>query len=464
MIIQLNKLCNLFIYFVQSISLSMNSLVKTSNRRPMVELTRHILILLLLVTFPFLWVAAGETKDLNVVQASEIISKVEKGEPVDYSYVLVNGDLNLKGLNRSKPRHIYFPIKITDSKINGSIHLNNTISIGLVDFKGTMFMGDAIFDGTFFEEGANFDNSRFVAYASFTNSQFNKTGHFSYTRFDESSSFLGTRFNGDFDFHNSRSNGPTIFESVVFDDYADFEVATFIGPARFEGSQFNRANFLGTQFKGVVDFDSAQFNDTADFSGTKFEKELYFYRVKFAKLFIIWDSIKDKLVCDGPTYLSLIKNFKEMEQFDDADNCYYQYRDLKRKERPLDWSKIFDYISWLSCGYGVRWQHTILSAAAIAILFGLYYQSYCLIRRANFLHKKEIKDPCENDSIQNFKKFMSFSVMLLLSLPPEWSRSGRDDFAKFVTRHWFSSILERLIGWGLILLLIGTLTRLMVRY
>jgi hypothetical protein len=154
--------------------------------------------------------------------------------------------------------------------------------------------------------------------------------------------------------------------------------------------------------------------------GTEFINKLYFNDVKFVKLLIVWDFINDKLVCDGPTYLLLIKNFKEMEQFEDADNCYYQYRDVTRKERHDVWGKILDYISWLSCGYGVRWQHPVLSAAAIAVLFGLYYESYGIKRKAaNLFHKQEFRNPCKYDFIHNFKKSLSFSVMILLSLSPE---------------------------------------------
>jgi hypothetical protein len=144
---------------------------------------------------------------------------------------------------------------------------------------------------------------------------------------------------------------------------------------------------------------------------------------------------------------------------------WLRQRAWRNCEDSFGWSKIFDYLSWFSCGYGVRWQHPILSGIVMAILFGIHFESYCLIRKtANFFNKRESKNPCKYSFFQNFKKSMSFSVLLLLSLPPEWSHSGRDEFAKFVTRHWFSSILERLIGWGLVLLLIGTLSRLMVRY
>ncbi len=59
---------------------------------------------------------------------------------------------------------------------------------------------------------------------------------------------------------------------------------------------------------------------------------------------------------------------------------------------------------------------------------------------------------------------MAFSAMVILSLPSDWYPYGKDDYSRLVSSHLFAAILERLIGWGLMLLLIGTLTRLMVRY
>jgi hypothetical protein len=62
------------------------------------------------------------------------------------------------------------------------------------------------------------------------------------------------------------------------------------------------------------------------------------------------------------------------------------------------------------------------------------------------------------------KQSMLFSAMTLLSLPSEWSPFGRDEYISMLRSHLCAAALERMIGWGLMLLLIGTLTRLIVRY
>lgn len=426
---------------------------------------RLISALLLIAIFTIAEIAAAGSTETRVVQASEIATKIEKGEPVDYSYVTINGDLNLNGINISKARYLKSSINISDSIISGFVNLDNTILQKSVNFERTEFMRPASFIGTKFNGDIHFDGSRFDDDSLFISSEFNNFANFQYTKFNGFANFLGAKFNCEQDFHNCLFNDTASFKFVVFRYNSNFEETKFMRSANFIGAQFGSARFAGAQFKGLSDFGSAQFNQSVDFVGTEFINMIYLTDVKFSKLLVVWDSVKDKLVCDGPTYLLLIKNFKDMEQFADADNCYYQYREVTRKERYDLWGKLLDYISWLSCGYGVRWQHPILSGIMIAILFGLYYESNSLRRKAaNFFHKQDGKNPCKHDFIDNFKKSLSFSVMMLLSLPPEWSRFGREEYVKFVTHHWFSGILERLIGWGLMLLLIGTLTRLMVRY
>ena len=84
---------------------------------------------------------------------------------------------------------------------------------------------------------------------------------------------------------------------------------------------------------------------------------------EFDRLIVRWHSIKDHLMKDkfdpaineDAVYLSLIKGFKELGWFDDADKCYYYYRTVRRKEILEGlMPKLLDYIAWIAYGYGVR--------------------------------------------------------------------------------------------------------------
>lgn len=182
---------------------------------------------------------------------------------------------------------------------------------------------------------------------------------------------------------------------------------------------------------------------------------MFFLNAKFALLSIYWNSIKDKLVCDGPTYFLLIRNFREMQQFEDADSCYYQYRNKLQQERPLGWAKAFDYLALISCGYGVRWQNTMLMGMGVMVLFGIYFSL-----------KRGILDPKEPGRVQKIKESIFFSLTILLSAPTDWyvNLFGSDKYKDHVIANRYSIYLERVIGWSLLILLVNTLSRVMIRY
>jgi hypothetical protein len=321
---------------------------------------------------------------------------------------------------------------------------------------------------TRFEKKAIFRDSQFNGDADFSRAEFNSSADFDGAQFNSSAIFWGTSFKGaQADFKRSSFYGLARFWSTRFDvEMADFGWSQFGGDASFWDAKFGGdAAFKGSRFKGTADFMLAQFNRSVDFMGTRFEKELFFNDVRFISLKISWEFMRDRLICNGQTYLGLIKNFKDMEQFEDADGCYYQYRDWKRKDRDIGWPKFFDYLAWLSCGYGVRWQHTILSGILVMLLFGIYFE-YSNIAKSisDLLTQRDARDVRIRNTVKSIKKSLSFSAMILLSLPSDWFPYGKDEYSSSVKSHLYSAILERLIGWGLMLLLIGTLTRLMVRY
>ncbi len=412
---------------------------------------------------------SGAAQDnLRVVRAEEILARIERVEPVEYDNVRVMGDLDLSKMVSKTPGIVSSSIKFRNSEIYGIIDLNNTILDRPAVFERTIFHGPAYFFQTRFRGGVNFSHSQFDKAALFRGCLIERSAEFGEARFRDVSDFRKSYISADTaNFRGSRFEGTANFIATRFYvEDANFEWAYFRGPARFWHSTFgDLANFRGSYFEDIADLYEAQFNDTADFFGAKFEKDLYFNDVKFRIFRVQWASIGDKLKCNGPPYLLLIKNFKDLEQFEDADSCYYQYRNWKRDGRSLGWPMVFDYLAWISCGYGVRWHHPIISGFIVILLFGFYFEFYdiiCMILRppsgGGLIHFSMI------DFLRNLRIRLIFSATIMLSLPSEFYPFARDEFEQFVKSHLPTAILERLIGWSLMLLLIGTLSRLMVRY
>lgn len=422
-----------------------------------------VIILLILLIVP--GKPASGLDEPRTVYADEILAKIGKNEPVNYSNAIVLGNLNSASLPSEV---IASPISLKDCKFQGAVGFNNTIMKGQVTFERSEFSRPVYFIQSKFMRGANFDSCRFSETAVFRGALLNQSADFEKARFHNFADFGDSHFAADvINFRGAYFYDIANFVSTKFDsENTVFEWSQFNKAAKFWHATFGEyANFRGTQFGDISDFYSVQFNDTADFWGAQFNKDIFFNDIGFKTFRVQWASIEGKLNCNGPPYLLLIKNFKDLEQFDDADNCYYQYRDWRRINRPLEFAKVTDYVAWLSCGYGVRWHHTILSSIVVMLLFGLYYESFSsrgMLR--NLLNRDNNKDINKYIFKGNLKRAITFSALTLLSLPSDWFPFGKEEYAEFIRRHLVSAIFERIIGWGLMLLLIGTLSRLMVRY
>ncbi len=425
-----------------------------------------ILAVLIIMFFIFPAAAEKELEKDKLVKASEILERIRREEPVEYSNVWIEGDIHLNGTDLAAPRIINSTINIVDSKIDGVIDLNDSKMLKSVRFERSYFLKPANFEQTRFLEGASFSQSQFTYAVSFKGATISKNANFNKVQFDGTADFWRCTISADAaNFEGALFKGPAHFWGTKFEsDDTNFEWSQFSSFASFWGASFGQeANFRGAKFEDEADLTLAQFSGTADFLGVSFGKKLYFNDVKFGAFKVQWTSIGNRLVCNGPPYLQLIKNFKEQEQFEDADSCYYDYRTWKRNNRSLGWPKLFDYMAWISCGYGVRWTHPILSGLLVVTLFGAYFQSCSLIKcRGSYLSQGR------GEALVNLKhemkQSMLFSAMTLLSLPSEWSPFGRDEYISMLRSHLCAAALERMIGWGLMLLLIGTLTRLIVRY
>ncbi len=437
-----------------------------------------------------------------VIQASEILAKIERGEDVEYDGVIVEGDLklgaldlptehvdrteleNLQGLTK-EAKIVKSPISITNSEIQGAVVFSNAIFRKSVDFKGAnfsdhanfvwaKFSGHANFEEAKFSDRSDFEETKFGGYANFEEAKFSGYADFRRAKFSSYANFEEAKFSRRADFRKAKFSGYANFEGTKFDSYvyfykaqfsvnADFYEAKFVGNADFSrakfscGADFGEAKFVGNadfsraKFSGYANFEGAKLSCGADFSETKFSGDAYFYKaqfsgdayfwwarfsgdvdfrdtkfdkelnldnLKFLQLYITWNSIKDNLIYNGPAYLALIKNFKVIEQFSDADDCYYQYRKesqarkkwyseenrlieflvrcydrtsakIKRISESLswinnyppftwihrfNWSKLLDWIGFVSCGYGVRIQPIILWVFGSVLGFTLLYK------------------------------------------------------------------------------------------
>ena len=146
--------------------------------------------------------AASDSR--KVVQASEILAAIERGEPVEYDGVIVEGDLDLDGLDLSTkhiertedetrmadvlvpPRYVGLTeeakvvdssISITNSEIQGGVKFGNAIFRESVDFRGTNFIGgDAYFYWAQFSGDAYFSDAQFGGDTYFTMGDLEKMG------------------------------------------------------------------------------------------------------------------------------------------------------------------------------------------------------------------------------------------------------------------------------------------------
>jgi hypothetical protein len=269
---------------------------------------------------------------------------------------------------------------------------------------------------------------------------------------------MGVKLNDEAFFWDTQFKGDANFLNSKFSKSADFSGSNFAGVANFEGSQFGTnkdciTKFAKVIFGGNVSFAEVQMSPISDFRYTHFGGFTNLTRTRFDRLEMDWKEIGDKLLCDESTYIALIKNFGNLGQYEDADNCYFQYREWRQRLKPLGASKALDYFSWITCGYGVRMQQTVIFGLFWLIFFWILY---FLISWHNDTKRIGIWK-------QLWETFW-FSVIVLLSAPKELYPMNERQFEYYAKNIRFIPIFERFMGWVLLVLLINNLSRVMIRY
>ena len=248
-----------------------------------------------------------------IVPASEILAKIERGEPVEYHRVIVVGDLDLLEETKRVESLIY----ITDSEIRGDVNLGLAAFQEPVSFRGSNFTGEALFWGANFsshndddirsldgwigsmylarEGSPDFSSAEFNGEANFFNAEFSGNANFYGAKFRKDAIFNGVKFRGKANFRISEfSSGGAYFGEALFNGDADFQGAVFGGNANFNEFEFKmppqaqriKSSFLidfMTVHLGCAYFREAEFNGKdANFEGAVFSGgNAYFETTKF---------------------------------------------------------------------------------------------------------------------------------------------------------------------------------------
>jgi hypothetical protein len=374
-----------------------------------------------------------EVRCLKEVSASEILAKIEKGEPVEYDHVRITGDidigkLSLQLLNDGK--FLIEPsIKIVSSVFDGTLNFSQSHFRNYIELSKNKFNGSAIFEGSIFSKNANFILSQFgrsahfylanfKGHVFFMEAQFSGLATFYNSTFKEDSIFTKSRFKEDVTFRESEFLKLADFSGSKFDEKAIFENSKFKGDAKFVTTMFGRfTNFRSCLFRKGLNLEGS-FISTIFLQDAAFDKDssVLLKYSEFSRLEIPWTLIRDKLEYDGSVYLALIKNYNNIEMFDDADECNYQYRTKRRMDlQGLKW--FMDLIPWLFYGYGVRFYFPLVWIVLIYAISAMIYSNGCQIQ---------------------FSDALDLSTRVL---------TKTTEFGDFTGICWLMSIFEQIAGW-----------------
>lgn len=230
----------------------------------------------------------------SAVNAADIITLINRNEPVSYQNAVISGDLDLTELANKRPNDrsnwggqgsyistVSVPVTFKNCTFSGNvIAYKNTVANrnredGLLNMSNGGITGTAdftepvTFENCTFQKDAAFKYTTFGRKAVFVSNTFNSIALFNYTRFSESADFSGSSFGEYADFKYAKFNTVSDFRNARFNGSADFKYTRFDEKADFGQARFARnADFKYTDLPQGTRFDAVEFNGSTDFKYT----------------------------------------------------------------------------------------------------------------------------------------------------------------------------------------------------
>ncbi len=213
------------------------------------------------------------------IAGTELISRLDKGERIALTNVVITGDLDFTKLADRKEEN--------GSKWNDGKAFRTYVR-QMISFDNCTFTGKVI--GYYSPEGSwgrskePMVNTDFDAKVAFVNCTFEEPVLFKYSHFGEMVSFSNSKFRAKVNFKYTRFREAVNFSQVTMGGFANFKYTDFAEGPDFSGADFNDdADFKYTKFPRGSSLAGATFDDTANFKYTQFHEDTNLEGVDFGR-------------------------------------------------------------------------------------------------------------------------------------------------------------------------------------
>lgn len=211
----------------------------------------------------------------SIVDASDIIDKINNGEAVVYENTIIEGDLDFTQVENKTLQDVDFSkFKVSEIEdIYDRTSDNYYVEIdSKIEFINCEFTGKVT--------GYSVDEEENQMY----NVRFNKNVTFASCTFEEEIQFKYAVFNEDTEMESSYVDGGSNFTYAQFNNIVDFSRTSFLLESNFNNAVFtNLAMFQSTEFFGKAIFGEAIFKDAVYFTNTNFADKAMFTFASFKR-------------------------------------------------------------------------------------------------------------------------------------------------------------------------------------
>jgi len=418
----------------------------------------------------------------------------------------VRGDVILAPSDMEPPTDITLTDgnKATPFQITSAHHSSKNNIDHSIDIRGCIFEDKFILSGSWFEKPLTIASTRFIQHVDISKSVFMKAlvfynAHFQSSTFWGDSLFFGSAayarsaFHGTADFYNNVYKEGVNFSNAIFDKgfnlgHCSFDSKLIFYPClNFSGVlSLGAALFPNASFNGIANFTNARFHDRTVFDGAEIAY-ICFRGAQFSIINLSWEQIcggkllfgdvnlnidelpsslttfaAEKIFHDCRIDYSIVEKqrqydilkrlFEKQGDYVSADGCFYEWKQTERRQTPLglnpfNWiKKVFHYMNWLICGYGVLPIRALLFSIIIIVLFGLGYSLDDIMIN----HLEDV-----NEVTMILMVNLKYSLLSFMNFASEIHLTSRVDSTL--------SVIERLLGGFTLLLFVTTYTRIMLR-